>query len=446
MAVANEQPLLLFLDDLQWADDASLSLLFHAGRRLSGQRILVVCAYRTAEVAAGRAGHPHPLVKIVAEFRRLSGDVVVDLGGHDRERDRYFVDAYLAQEPHRLDEAFHQALADHTKGHPLFTVELLRALQERGELVEDEDGHWVTTRSLDWMVLPDRVEAVIEERVGRLDETEREILTVASVEGERFTAQVVAQVHGGKPRELMRVLSHALQQRHRLVKPDGLVANGGPSLARYRFAHALFQHYLYNNLSDGERQLLHHEVGIALESQVGDNRDGVAAQLARHFSVAGDRERARRYHLQAGNEALETWAWAEAEHHLRRSLALEPTEQQKAELLYGLGRASFHQVRSEEAKLYLRQAVEMYLQLGVDNASILPHIYHTLTGATMHTANVRDALAVCEEGLVMLANTPANAGYCRLLLHKSKLTYHLGQKDEADELARQALTVRLQNL
>jgi adenylate cyclase len=197
--LAKTHPLLLMLDDVQWADSASIGLLFHLGRRLEGSSILIACAYRPEEVALERAGERHPLEKVLAEFKWSLGDVWVDLRRADEREGRSFVDALLDTEPNRLGEDFRRALFEHTGGHPLFTVEVLRAMQERGDLVPDAEGRWVEGPSLDWERLPARVEAMIAERIGRLDEELRDVLAVASVEGEWFTAQVVAQVQDTPP-------------------------------------------------------------------------------------------------------------------------------------------------------------------------------------------------------------------------------------------------------
>jgi predicted ATPase len=71
------------------------------------------------------------------------------------------VDAIIDSEPNRLAEGFRNALWQRTGGHPLFTIELLRAMQERGDLVGGDDGYWREGPALDWQVLPARVEAVI---------------------------------------------------------------------------------------------------------------------------------------------------------------------------------------------------------------------------------------------------------------------------------------------
>jgi DNA-binding SARP family transcriptional activator len=197
-ALAERHPLLLTMDDLQWADSGSISLLFHLGRRLAdgGGRVLILGAYRPEEVSAGRNGERHPLEPVLDELQRRFGDVCVDLAQADKIEGRRFVDAYLDVEPNRLGEGFRSALFQNTGGHPLFTVELLQAMQARGDLIQDASagGRWVEGRALDWEALPARVEAVIKARVGRLDEKLYDTLSVASVEGERFTAQIIAQV------------------------------------------------------------------------------------------------------------------------------------------------------------------------------------------------------------------------------------------------------------
>ena len=166
--IAGHNPLLVMLDDLQWADTASINLLFHLGRHLGGNRILVVGAYRAEEIALGRGGERHPLESVLNEFKRSYGDTEIDLSQDPEGEARQFVGAILDSEPNRLGEGFREALFEHTDGHPLFTIELLRDLQERGDLVQDGDGRWVEDPCLDWSVLPARVEGVIEERIGRL--------------------------------------------------------------------------------------------------------------------------------------------------------------------------------------------------------------------------------------------------------------------------------------
>ncbi|MFN2225274.1 MAG: ATP-binding protein, partial [Anaerolineae bacterium] len=364
--LAEAHPLLLILDDLQWIDTTSAGLLFHLGRRLEGSRILVAGAYRPEEISLGREGERHPLEAVLAEFKRDLGDVWVDLAEVQEREGRRFVDAFLDMEPNSLGEGFRGALFAHTAGHPLFTVELLRTMQERGDLVQDDSGCWVEGPALDWETLPARVEGVIEARIGRLEPELREILSVASVEGEEFTAQVVARVQGLGERQALRRLSRELEARHRLVLEQAALRLGRQRLSRYRFAHALFQQYLYNHLGEGERVLLHGEVAGALEALYEGHPDGVAAiapQLARHFTEAGDERHALKYLLLAGDGALAAYANGEAEEYYHRALALGPGESARAHLLSRLGEALFRQSRFREAIQTWGEGIERYKAL-----------------------------------------------------------------------------------
>lgn len=311
-ALAAQRPLMLFIDDLHWADVSSISLLFHLGRRIGESRILVIGAYRPEDVAVGRAGKAHPLESVASEFKRYFGDIWVDLGQVAGSEGRQFMDALLDTEPNRLGEAFRQALFRRTEGHPLFTVELLRNMRARGDLLQDEEGQWIEGSALDWGALPVRVEGVIEKRIDRLGTKLRDVLTVASVEGEDFTAQVVACVQDIPERQLLGTLSRELGKKHRLVREREEGQVGDQRLSRYRFTHALFQQYVYNQLSAGERRLLHREIGEVLETLYGDQVEDIAVQLGHHFMQGEAWEKAYHYLAYSGERARQAHANHEA--------------------------------------------------------------------------------------------------------------------------------------
>jgi ABC-type oligopeptide transport system substrate-binding subunit len=322
--ISSGRPLLLILDDLQWVDHVSVDLLFQLGRQLSGKRLLIVVAYRPEDVATGREGARHdggrhPLQPLVEEFKRLHGDITLDLA---EVEGRSFVDDFVDSEPNNLDQAFRDRLFRRTGGHALFTVELLRDMQERGDLVSDEKERWTESPTLDWDNLPARIEGVIESRIGRLEESLREILTVAAVEGESFTAQVIARVQEIRERKILRSLSRELALRHHLVNERVALLIGKQMLARYRFAHALFQRYFYNEISPVERRLLHGEIAVILEEIYGDQRDTIAVQLSRHYLEAGDGEKAMKYLLLAGDQARQMSAHQESIEHYQAALSL----------------------------------------------------------------------------------------------------------------------------
>ena len=367
-AIAKREPLLLVLDDLQWADLGSISLLFHLGRRLAGSRTLIVGAYRSEEVALGRDGARHPLEPVVNEFQRDYGEITVNL---DQAESRSFVETLLDSEPNRLGAAFREMLHRQTGGHPLFTIELLRGLQERGDLAQDAEGQWVEGSALNWKTLPARVEAVIAERIGRLAEPLQAALRVASVEGEVFTAEVVARVRVADEREMLGRLSGELDRRHRLVRAQAIGRLGSRRVFRYRFSNYLFQKYLYDNLDEAERVCLHEDVGNVLEELHGDQASEIAVQLARHFQEAGLTEKAIHYLHQAGERAVQLSAYQEAIAHLTRGLVLLKTlpdspqrAQQELDLQLCLGMARMGNIPGPEWKDAITRARELCQQTG----------------------------------------------------------------------------------
>ncbi len=315
--LARARPLLLILDDLHWIDAASVDLLLHLAKNLSDSSVLILGAYRGVDVAQGRGDARHPLAAILNELRRVHGDVIVDL---DRGSDRAFIDAWLDREPNRLDEAFRQALANLTSGQPLFTIELLREMQERGDLVRDADGQWIAPPDMSWTSLPARVEGVIDERLGRLAPKLAEWLRVAAVEGEEFTAEVIAHVLDVPIREIARGLSAELSGVHRLIGALDVRRVGGVGMARYRFRHNLIQRRLYETLDAVERTFLHEHVAEALALLHGEHVDEIALPLAHHFLAAGAADRAVTHLRQAGRNARRAGALNEAIRYLETAL------------------------------------------------------------------------------------------------------------------------------
>jgi predicted ATPase len=317
--LAQRKPLVLVLDNLQWADAGSTGLLLQLAERLEGWRVLIVGAYRPEEVAEGRDGERHPLRAVIHACTSRFGETGVEVGAEGGET---FVEAVVDMEPNRLGRAFRDALYEQTQGHSLYTVELMRGMREQGALVRDEQGQWIEREGLDWETLPPRLEAMIGERLERLPDTLREVLRLASVEGEVFTAEVLARVKKSDPGALVHTLSSELGQRHQLVRAQDIRRMDGGRLSSYRFRHILFQRYLYGGIDRVERSYLHEEMAGALEELYGERAGEIAVQLARHFEEAELTAKAIGYLQQAGGGALRRSANQEAAVLARRALGL----------------------------------------------------------------------------------------------------------------------------
>ena len=361
--LSEQAPLLLVLDDLQWVDQGSANLLLHLGRRIQHRPVLIVGAYRPADLALGRAGERHPLEAPIFELQRLYGRVTFDMSD---EEGRAFIDDLLDSEPNCLDETFRETLYQQTAGHPLFTIELLRGMQERGDLTQDLEGRWTAQPTLDWQMLPARVEGAIGERISRLAPDLQELLEVASVEGETFTAEVVAQVLDRDTRLTARQLSSDLDRNYLLVRASGLHQTGDNRLSRYRFRHILIQRYLYSRMDAVERVYQHEAVGEALELLYGHETAAIAPELARHFELAELPARASAYFVQAGHQARQAIALQEALHYFRAALVRWPDGEQagRAALLRKIGECQWIMGELHGALETYEECYRLFEQIG----------------------------------------------------------------------------------
>jgi tetratricopeptide (TPR) repeat protein len=284
-------------------------------------------------------------------------------------------------------------------------------MQERGDLIQDEQDRYVETPALDWESLPERVEGVIEERIGRLKKELRQMLTIGCVEGENFTAEVVACVREVKAHGIVRQLSGELERRHRLVRARGVrrLDPAGQRLSQYRFQHNLFQKYLYNELDEAGREYLHEDVGNALEVLFGDLVDEIAVQLARHFTEAGNTEKARTYLEQAGRQAADRFANDEAITYINQALDLTPESSPNERFALLLAREQIYSLQGErERQAQDLEALQELIQILDDDQKRVEIALRQASYAST-TSNYPAAIAAAQEG-IRLARTVQDTG------------------------------------
>lgn len=308
--------LIIILDDLQWADTASLSLLFHLSQRLRNLPLFFITAYRTSAATEGTG-----LTKLSNEFKRLYGEVTLDLDKVVEQEQEIFVNALLDSEDNQFDNLFRKTLVEKTGGHPLFALELLNSLKAKGQLHLNREGKWVMTAELRSFNLPAKVEAVIEERMHYVSSEMHEMLSLASVEGENFTVELIADLQGEKVWDIVKAFS-TLDKKHHLIKFQGFIEIKGKRLSRYKFRHQLFQDYLYKQLSKTEQIFLHGELGNALAKLVPEEYSEFNLQLANHFELAGQIDKSLHHWQAAAKYAEQLAAYLEAVSHIEHALKL----------------------------------------------------------------------------------------------------------------------------
>jgi len=304
--LAEKTPLALVIDDLQWVDPSSLELLFHLGRKVAGNKILIVGVYRPSDIAMGRKGERHPLEPIVHELGRTWGEIQVNLDlslekKEEKAEAEDFVRDYVNERysPNTFDEDFIKLLTRQTEGLALFIVELLMDLEERGLIRRDEEGTWHQAEEVHVQILPPKVDSIIEERIRRLNDKERGILTCAAVEGENFTAQVICKIENVSEGDLVNILEDDLGKRHRLVEEQGCEVTDGKEAYLYRFSHCTFQKRLYDDLGPIRKKILHKKISECLEELYKERLAEAAPRLVRHCEAVEDYEKALNYALMA---------------------------------------------------------------------------------------------------------------------------------------------------
>ena len=346
-AVSEAAPVALLLDDLHWADDASLKLLQHLARHTRGHRVLLLGTYRDVEV-----GHQHPLGRALRDLDRegLQERVAVRRLGH--EGTAGLIADRVGQD---LSDEFGLLVHRHTDGNPLFVREVLSALIERGDVYR-RDGRW-ESRRIAGIGVPENVKATIVDRASRLGERAQEALREASVLGQAFGFEDLQAMTGLPEEELEAALEEALAA--------GLVYESGEE--GYAFNHALTQQALYAELSRRRRRRLHLAAGEALEGLPQAVRRRRAAELARHFREGDAPERTLRYTLLAGDHAVSVHAPAEAETYYRTALELARTLDDRAgeaRVLEKLGWLMWVTARFDSCLAVLEQSARLYRDAG----------------------------------------------------------------------------------
>ena len=332
-AVAADHPVVLVVDDLQWADKASLQLLRHLVDAVDSAPLLVLGTFRDVDLS-----HGHPLTEILAAFRRQPRVTRIELGGLEDSSVLAFVEAAAG---HGLDAAgvdLAHALYRETDGNPFFVGELLRHLVESGVITQDVTGRW-STGSGGPIALPTSVREVVGARVARLGDRAAAVLAVAAVIGQHFDLELLALAADTPEEDVLDVLDAAAAV--------AVVAETPGRPGWYRFSHAIIQHTLYLDLGPTRQSRVHRRVAEALETlSAGDPGDRIG-QLAHHWTAATravDADKAIAYSRQAAEAALAAFAPEEAVRYFGQALELlagtrQPDASLELDLRIGLGAA-----------------------------------------------------------------------------------------------------------
>jgi predicted ATPase/class 3 adenylate cyclase len=299
LALARRQPLILVVDDIQWADTSSQTILARLAEELSGNPLLLWLIHR-------------PTAELATPWSELAHSTVIALGELSSEDSEALLAALLEGTlPAEL-----RPLRERTRGIPFFLEEMVRYLRESGALRRAATGEWVWTRAIDESALPIQVTQLIVARLDRLHEDARALLNIAAVIGQQFSVDLLAlinQQHGGLERWLVDLVDATL-----LVPVD---AAPEPT---YRFKHALIRDVAYSNILYAQRRELHEQVAATIEHLYAADLDAHRVVLAQHYLLAGNLQRAFPHLLAAAQRAQARSAYREARDLYELAIASAP--------------------------------------------------------------------------------------------------------------------------
>jgi hypothetical protein len=327
---AQSTPVVLVLEDLHWADKATLLLLKYLARYPREARLMVLGTYRETEVDVD-----DPLSAMLAELGRERLLERRALGPLDAAAVSELIGVHAGD---RASPELSRIVYERTGGNAFFVVEVLRQLMESGAIgsadAEPESG--IDARSL---MVPEGVKGVIAQRLADLGRETNELLERASVLGREFELDVLQRMSEVDEDELVDGLDSAVHAR--------VIEEVAGAAGRYTFSHALIRDSVYGGLTATRRALFHRRAGAALEQAHG-SLEPYLAELAYHFAQAGfsgDLDKAIEYGTRAGEHAISQLAYERAAAHFRQTAELidtagaERQQRQRCDLVIAQGEA-----------------------------------------------------------------------------------------------------------
>lgn len=325
-SLARPRPLLLILEDLQWAGPATLALLEYLAYRISEKPVLILGTYQEEEIPSN-----HPLRRL---RRRLQGKELLthlSLGCLSVQDVGRLIASQAAQEANA--SILTERLYALSEGNPLFLRELIRGLAQAGILREWEGG-WQALALPDAWLLPESLGRLISERLTRLSPAALSLAEVAATLGQAFDLEVAGGALGWHEPQVLDHLDELLDQQ--IIQE----ATGGDRF-HFTFAHELIRKVIYQSMPEDVRKRRHRRIGHVMENLRTGHLDTVSGELALHFELGGEAERAALYYERTAQNALAVYADDEALRASEHALNLS-SDPRRAFNLLALREEIFH--------------------------------------------------------------------------------------------------------
>jgi len=425
---SKDSPLVLFLDNLQWADPSTMQLLHYLGRSLRLERLAIVGAYRDLELKEKDA-----LSRCLLNMNRERLFQALPLRRLEASEVGVMVRQTFGD---KVPSALASLVYEKSGGNPFFVEEILRSLAEE-RMVQPGQKGWVVPH-VSRIRIPDTVKAVVTQRLQRLDDTCRRTLSLAAVVGREFDFQVLSEVTGLEEDQLVNHLDECL--RNGLIQERRV-----PTGEIYAFTDNQVREVLYEGVSTVRRRRYHLQIGQILEKLQAKNLEEYAGELAYHFMEGGDDAKALTYFLKAGEMAMKVYANEESSSYFESALTLLDRRggdvREKARVTEVLGDLKKWNMEYEASVKYFNEALRLLQELGDKKglARVSDNMSETLA---FGLGRYEDALANLNEVLKILENEPESPELARVYTGIAFLHFNcLGDMSKAVSIGRKALSL-----
>ncbi|UCG70686.1 MAG: tetratricopeptide repeat protein [Thermoplasmata archaeon] len=373
--ISENEPLLLILDDLQWADDGSLQLLHYIARNILNSRVMICGAYRPEDIENIRS-ETYPLSKILRRMRPEKLFSEIRLDRFNEKSTTSMIESLLKKED--IPDAFVRRLYNESEGNPFFIEEVVKSLINEG-LIDLEDYAWKMKFDPSKINLPGTSRDVIGRRIDRLDEGTKAILGYASVIGNQFTFEILHRISEKSEEELIdsidALIAASIIQEDKASKDE-----------RYRFDHTQIREVIYKSMNRSRRRLMHKRISYILEELNKKRLDDIVYNLAHHFYEGKDYKKTLIYAIKAGEKATSAFAPEDALSYYNMALeALErfddnkENKKRRIDLLKRLGSINFNLSEWKSTLEYYNEAIGLCddIDNDVDKAESLRKIGYT---------------------------------------------------------------------
>ncbi|PDS77168.1 adenylate/guanylate cyclase domain-containing protein [Rhizobium sp. L43] len=419
-----QSPLLLVIEDLHWADAASLEVLRFMMDRLERSRLMLLAIYRPTSQTDPLDSH-----RVNVTVQRLG-----PLAAADGQR---LLAALFGEAHGKLPVAMRKRILDRAGGNPLFIEEILRALIDMGTLHNDGQRWHLAAEDTD-VDIPVNLQALLLARVDRLPQEIRRLAQEAAVVGPKFDTALLRAI-AADPSAVDAALDYLCDANitEELRGPDAAISPG------YRFSQTLMHDVVYHNLLLQRRMELHLRIGRVLERQYGltPERPEHLAQLGHHFSLTAEKAKGASYLMAAGDLARKTYANDDAMRLYRQALGAfanepEATAEQLA-LLERLADLCAPAGRRDDALNHYQQALAIHRAR--DDRIAAARILRKIGRLHLDAGRRDQAETHCAAAEVMIAAIDAPVEHAHLLQERGHLAFRMGDQAAAAEWATQAL-------